>query len=260
MSKPTGTGQLHNKGAVVTGGSRGIGRAIVNAFVEEGARVVTSSRNEPDSDLPDAAHWIRADVSDRDDVDALAEFAIDQLGNIDILVNNAGIQLEKTVVNSTDEDWSQLMGTNALGVFLVCRRFIPIMAASGGASIINIGSISGEHADPTMALYNASKAFVAGLTRSIAVDHGAEGICCNTICPGWIMTGMVDAAFSLASDPAASKSDGLARHPVGRFGQPGDIAAAAVWLASDQSAFTTGQSITIDGGLIAASPLQPGLF
>ena len=129
MSKPTGTGQLHNKGAVVTGGSRGIGRAIVNAFVEEGARVVTSSRHEPVSDLPDATHWIRADVSDRDDVDGVAEFAVDQLGDIDILVNNAGIQLEKTVVNSTDEDWSQLMGTNALGVFLVCRRFIPIMAA-----------------------------------------------------------------------------------------------------------------------------------
>ena len=167
---------------------------------------------------------------------------------------------EKTVVNSTDADWNQLMGTNARGVFLVCRRFIPIMSASDGGSIINIGSISGEHADPTMALYNASKAFVAGLTRSIAVDHGAEGIRCNTICPGWIMTGMVDAAFSLASDPAASKADGLARHPVGRWGQPEDIAAAAVWLGSDQSTFTTGQSITVDGGLVAASPLQPGLF
>ena len=82
------------------------------------------------------------------------------------------------------------------------------MTATGGGSIINIGSISGEHADPTMALYNASKAFVAGLTRSIAVDHGAEGVRCNTICPGWIMTGMVEAAFSLAKDPAASKTDG----------------------------------------------------
>ena len=260
MSNPTGTSQLHNKRAVVTGGSRGIGRAIVKAFVNEGAQVVTSSRHGPDCDFPDAVHWMRADVSDRNEVDALAEFAVDQLGNIDILVNNAGVQLEKTVVNSTDADWNQLMGTNARGVFLVCRRFIPIMTATGGGSIINIGSISGEHADPTMALYNASKAFVAGLTRSIAVDHGAEGVRCNTICPGWIMTGMVDAAFSLAKDPAASKTDGLARHPVGRWGQPEDIAAAAVWLASDQSTFTTGQSIIIDGGLVAASPLQPGLF
>jgi len=260
MNNPTGAGQLHNKTAVVTGGSRGIGRAIIEAFISEGARVVTSSRNAPDSDLPEAVHWLQADVSSPTQVDALAEFAVGQLGNIDILVNNAGVQLEKTVVNSSDADWDQLMGTNARGVFLVCRRFIPIMAASSGGSIINIGSISGEHADPTMALYNASKAFVAGLTRSIAVDHGAEGIRCNTICPGWIMTGMVDAAFSLASDPAASKADGLARHPVGRWGQPEDIAAAAVWLASDQSAFTTGQSITVDGGLVAASPLQPGLF
>ncbi|MEO1841464.1 MAG: SDR family oxidoreductase, partial [Pseudomonadota bacterium] len=174
MNNPTGTGQLHNKTAVVTGGSRGIGRAIIEAFISEGARVVTSSRNAPDSDLPEAVHWLQADVSDPTQVDALAEFAVGQLGNIDILVNNAGVQLEKTVVNSTDADWNQLMGTNAHGVFLVCRRFIPIMTASGGGSIINIGSISGEHADPTMALYNASKAFVAGLTRSIAVDHGAE--------------------------------------------------------------------------------------
>ena len=260
MNYPTGTGQLQNKTAVVTGGSRGIGRAIVDTFVAEGAQVVTSSRHAPDSDLPDAVHWLQADVSERDEVDTLAEFAVDQLGDIDILVNNAGVQLEKTVVDSTDADWDQVMGTNARGVFLVCRRFIPIMTASGGGSIINIGSISGEHADPTMALYNASKAFVAGLSRSIAVDHGAEGIRCNTICPGWITTGMIDAAFDLARNPAASKADALARHAVGRLGQPEDIAAAAVWLASDQSAFMTGQSMTVDGGLVAASPLQPGLF
>jgi len=95
MSNPTGTSQLHNKRAVVTGGSRGIGRAIVKAFVNEGAQVVTSSRHGPDTDLPDAVHWIRADVSDRNEVDALAEFAVDQLGNIDILVNNAGVSSKK---------------------------------------------------------------------------------------------------------------------------------------------------------------------
>ena len=134
------------------------------------------------------------------------------------------------------------------------------MAETGGGSIINIGSISGEHADPSMALYNASKAFVHGLTRSIAIDHGKQGIRCNAICPGWIMTEMVDAAFALAKDPVAAKEDALARHAVGRLGEPEDVAKAAVWLASDAATFMTGQTVTIDGGLVAASPLRPGLF
>ena len=140
---------------------------------------------------------------------------------------------------------------------MACRAFIPVMAQ--GASIINIGSISGNVADPGMALYNASKAFVHGLTRSIAIDHG-PGIRCNAICPGWIMTDMVDAAFAVADDPQRAKSDALARHPAGRFGDPDDIASLAVWLASDESSFATGQCYTLDGGMTSASPLNPGLF
>jgi len=110
-----------------------------------------------------------------------------------------------------------------------------------------------------MALYNASKAFVHGLTRSIAVDHGPQ-IRCNAICPGWIETGMLEAGFAQAADPVAARSDALARHPVQRFGKPSDIAAMAVWLASDDAAFASGQLFTIDGGMTAASPLNPNLF
>jgi len=128
-----------------------------------------------------------------------------------------------------------------------------------GGSIINIGSISGNVADPSMALYNASKAFVHGLTRSIAVDHGPE-IRCNAICPGWIETGMLEAGFAVADSPESAKRDALARHPVGRFGKPTDIAAAAVWLASEDAGFASGQMFTLDGGMTASSPLNPGLF
>jgi NAD(P)-dependent dehydrogenase (short-subunit alcohol dehydrogenase family) len=110
-----------------------------------------------------------------------------------------------------------------------------------------------------MALYNASKAFVHGLTRSIAVDHGPH-IRCNAICPGWIETGMLEAGFDLAGDPAAARKDALARHAMRRFGQPSDVAAMALWLASDEAGFATGQLFTVDGGLTAASPLNPGLF
>ena len=149
------------------------------------------------------------------------------------------------------------MGINAKAVFMACRAFIPLM--STGASIINIGSISANVADPGMALYNASKAFVHGLTRSIAVDHG-PAVRCNAISPGWIMTAMADAAFELAKDPRAAQADALARHPSGRFGVPADIANLAVWLASDDSQFATGQCYTLDGGMTAASPLNPSLF
>jgi NAD(P)-dependent dehydrogenase (short-subunit alcohol dehydrogenase family) len=180
-------------------------------------------------------------------------------GAATVLVNNAGVQVEKTVTESSDADWDAVIGANARGVFNACRAFIPGMEAAGGGAIVNIGSISGEVADPGMALYNASKAFVHGLTRAIAVDHGPK-VRCNAIRPGWILTVMADAAFAAARDPEAAKADALARHAARRFGRPEDIARMAVWLSSDEAEFVTGQCFTADGGLTAASPLQPGLF
>ncbi len=253
-------GRLMDKATIVTGGSRGIGRAIVEAFVSEGARVLTCGRGDDPGDLPDGCWWKTADVASARDVEALVAKATVSFGRIDVLVNNAGIQIEKTVVDSTEEDWDLLMGVNAKAVFLLCRRVVPLMAEAGGGAIVNIGSISGQHADPSMALYNGSKGFVHALTRSIAVDHGGEGIRCNAICPGWIVTDMAEAAFDQAKDPAAARADALARHPVGRFGRPADIARTAAWLASDDAAFVSGQTVTVDGGLVAATPVRPNLF
>ena len=247
--------RLEGKTALVTGGRQGIGRAIVERFAAEGARVVTCGRGGRPDDLAEQILWQQADVSQQNDVDTLHQLINEEFGALSVLVNNAGIQIEKTVVDTSDSDWEELMGVNAKAVFLMCRAFIPTM--SDKAAIINIGSISGNIADPSMAIYNASKAFVHGLTRSIAVDHG-PGIRCNAIAPGWIMTGMAEAGFALADDPEKAKQDALARHAAGRFGQPEDVARLALWLASDEAAFATGQCYTLDGGLSAASPIQPG--
>jgi len=245
--------RLEGKRALVTGGRQGIGRAIVEAFLREGAEVVTCGRGGDPGDLPEGCGWVTADVSDP----AQAAELVEACGALDVLVNNAGVQVEKTVVDSTDPDWELVIGANCRGVFNTCRAAIPVMR--DGGAIVNIGSISGQQADPSMALYNASKAFVHGLTRSIAVDHGPK-IRCNAICPGWINTGMLEAGFELAGDPAAARRDAIARHPVRRFGEPKDIAAMAVWLASDEAEFASGQLFTIDGGMTAASPLNPGMF
>lgn len=244
--------------AIVTGGSRGIGRAIVDRLLADGANVLTCGRGDRPDDLPEQVIWLTADVSKTADAAALVKAAHTHFGPVSLLVNNAGVQVEKTLADSDDDDWDLVMNVNCKGVFNMCRAALVDMSETGGV-IVNIGSISGVVADPSMALYNASKAWVHGLTRSIAVDHGPK-VRCNAIRPGWIMTEMAEDGFALADDPERAMADALARHPAGRFGQPGDIANMVAWLASDQAQYVTGECFTVDGGMTAASPLNPGLF
>ncbi len=244
--------------ALVTGGSRGIGRAIVDQLVSDGFNVVTCGRGARPEGLPEAVMWVTADVSKTADASRLFNDAKAAFGPVALLVNNAGVQVEKTIADSDDADWDLVMNVNCKGVFNMCRAALPDMSEHGG-NIINIGSISGMVADPSMALYNASKAWVHGLTRSIAVDHGPK-VRCNAIRPGWIMTEMAEDGFALAQDPDKAMADALARHPVGRFGQPQDVANMVSWLASEKAAYVSGECFTVDGGMTAASPLNPGLF
>ena len=245
--------RLEGKVAIVTGGTRGIGRAIADRFAREGARVVTSARNAPPEEgASGGLDFVRGDVGRGSDVRAVFEHTLGRHGRLDVLVNNAAVQIEKSIEHTSEAEWDALMAVNLKGVFLCCREALAPMRAAGGGSIVNIGSYDGFVADPDLAAYCASKGGVHALSRAIAVDHGKDGIRCNVICPGWIRTEMMD-AYLRSQTPEAEDAI-VGQHLLGRLGRPEDIANLALWLASDESAFATGQLYVHDGGLTAHAP------
>ncbi len=254
--------RLRGRTAIVTGGSRGIGAAIVQRFLHEGADVLVACRSEPEAYTDGAwgsrGGWRATDISKPADIEALFSTARERFnGKLDILVNNAAVQLAKTIDETSDEEWEWLNGINVQGSFLCSRAAVSWMRETGGGAIVNIGSIAAQTADREMAVYSASKAWLQGLTRAIATDHGRHGIRCNAVCPTWTMTEMSTAFFDMEADPEKAEAAAKRRHPLGRLAMPDDIAGACVWLASDEAAFVTGQCITVDGGLSAASPIDP---
>ena len=245
-------GTLDGRSVVVTGASSGIGEAVARRLVAEGALVTIGSRSEP---VVAGATWVPTDVADPSAADALIDAAVDANGGLDVLVNNAGVQVVRTLADTTDGEFDHVMDVNVRGVFNCCRAAIRWMSDNGGGSIINVGSVAADAADHSMAVYNASKGAVHSLTRSIAIDHGRDGVRCNAICPGWIATAMAEVAFEQSDDPTAARAGAVDRHPVGRLGSPEDVANLAAWLASDEATFVSGSLFTIDGGLTAQSPI-----
>lgn len=251
-------GRLEGKVAIITGGSRGIGRGIVERFLAEGASVLASARRPPEKTMPGKnLTFLAADVARAEDAARIVAEAVARFGGLDILVNNAGIQIQKSLEETTEAEWDEVMAVNVKGIFLCGRAAIPALRRRGGGSIINIGSYDGFVADPNFTAYCASKGAVQALTRAMAVDLGKDGIRCNVICPGWIETEMVEDYIAHLPDPSAARARIESLHPVGRTGRPSDIASLALWLASQESSFFTGQIFVADGGYTARAP-QPG--
>ena len=240
------------KVALVTGASRGIGAAIADRFAREGARVVGVSRTSFESD-PDI-DFVQADVSRPGDVERLMDDVVERHGRLDVVVNNAAIEHEGTVVETSPEEWDHVMAVNLRSVFLCAKYGIPYLSRTQG-TIINVASVDGLWAEPSLAAYCAAKGGVIALTRAIAIDHGRDGVRCMCICPSYVKTDMLEQFYDAQPDPDAARAGAAALHPLGRISTPEEVAALAVWLSSDEASFATGQAYVLDGGLTAGRAL-----
>jgi 3-oxoacyl-[acyl-carrier protein] reductase len=234
---------LEGKTALVTGGSRGIGRAIAVELARAGAEVTLSYRSGK-GEAEDVANEagcraVEADVSDPEQARALVEAA----GDIDVLVNNAGITRDGLLARMSDEDWRVVLETNLHGTFHTCRAAVRGMMKRRAGSIVNVSSIVGLHGNPGQTNYSASKAGIIGFTKALARELGNRGVRANVVAPGYIDTRLTQV---IADN---MKEIMLANTPLGRFGRPEDVAGAVRFLCSDDAAFITGEVLLVDGGL-----------
>ena len=250
-------GRLGGKVALVTGGASGIGRATALTFAREGARLVIADMHEDGgqqtihmiTEQGGEAIFVRTDVSKAVEVQALISAAVETYGRLDCAHNNAGISGGGRALTAEypEETWHQVIAVNLTGVWLCMKYEIPQMLPQGGGAIVNTASVAGLIGGRGLAAYVASKHGVVGLTKTAALEYAQQGIRVNCVCPGVIHTPMTERAWS---DPER-RAQIIAMEPLGRIGNPEEIAEAVVWLCSDAASFVTGHAMSIDGGLVA---------
>jgi 3-oxoacyl-[acyl-carrier protein] reductase len=241
---PSGSfASLEGKNALVTGASRGIGRAIAAELAAAGARVVVGYRSGQDEAEALAAELggraIQADVSSPDEARRL----VDEAGDLDILVNNAGLTRDGLLLRMSDDDWRAVIETNLSSVFYTCRAAARGMMRKRAGAIVNVSSIVGVHGNPGQTNYSASKAGIIGFTKSLARELGSRNVRANVVAPGYVKTQLTDVL------PEEATSAMLAATPLERLGDPKDVAGAVRFLCSDEAAFITGAVLLVDGGL-----------
>ena len=247
------------KAGVVTGASRGLGRETLLALCREGASVVALARDaeagrsaaEEAAALGGGAVFVQGDVRREEDVVSAIDRCQTEFGSLDFMVNNAGILGEGRLHETTNEQWDDLVATHLTGAFWGCKHAVIAMRESGGGSIVNVGSILSFTGDGYLAAYTAMKTGVLGLTKAIAIDYALDGIRCNCVCPGDMETPMIQQYFDGTDDPVAARAEMEAAYPGKRIADPLEVAAAVVFLVSDESSFVNGTPILVDGGLTA---------
>lgn len=253
--------KFENRNMVITGAGSGIGRACALEFAKEGATVIVADVNiegayetvQQIKKLNRNAFAIKADVSSPESVQDLVKEVINTCSSVHALVNNAAIQVNKTVEETSFEEWNQQLSINLTGVFLCSKYFLPHLKKTRG-SIVNMSSVNGFFVEPTCAGYCATKAAIIGLTKAMAIDHGHEGIRVNCICPGYIDAGLAEGYFQAQPDPAKARLEAGKLHALWRIGEAGEVGRVAVFLASDDASFVTGASIVVDGGFGSGIP------
>lgn len=248
--------RLKDKVAIVTGAAAGMGAAAARLFAAEGARVVVADWNGDGAqkvaqEIGAAAHAITVDVRNAANVQTMIAETIKTFGKLDILVNNAGKGSLGTVVTTDEDVWDDIISIDLKSVYLCSKYAIPVMAAAGGGVIVNTASNIAHVGIKDRAAYVAAKGGVASLTRAMALDHAADNIRVNAVCPGVTWSTYFDKMLKEVPDPDAFVAGLKARAPMNRFGQPEEIASMMLWLASDEASFATGGMFTVDGGMTA---------
>jgi NAD(P)-dependent dehydrogenase (short-subunit alcohol dehydrogenase family) len=255
--KPSSNGSLASRTAIVTGGARGIGRATVDLFLDEGANVVFCGRDATvglgmESEL--AGHpvaFVEADVAREADVRRVIELAAERFSPPTILVNNAGVNANYDATEMTEDEWDRFFGIDLKASWLTAKHAIPHMRAAGGGAIVNVSSIHGFATLEGFFPYAAAKSGLVGLTRSLALDLGPDAIRVNCVAPGFTRTRLVQDSIDRSTDPAANEAQMVSGVALGRIAEPIEVARAIRFLASDEASYITGASLLVDGGLTA---------